>query len=84
MTGERPWFAGLSPPHRLIVLTAEELETWRRKVTAPFFFTIELLVLDRSGRRACAVWSGDNLGGTVALELSGGEWQIEDLVSWMS
>lgn len=84
VTGERPWFAGLSPPHRLVVLTAEELETWRRKVTVPFFFTIELLVLDRSGRRACAVWSGDNLGGTVALELRGGEWQVEDLVSWMS
>ena len=84
VTGERPWFAGLSPAHRLIVLTAEELEAWRRKVTAPFFFTVELLVLDRSGRRACAVWSGDNRGGTVALELSGGEWQVEEISSWMS
>ncbi|HXO29206.1 MAG TPA: hypothetical protein VOA80_17785, partial [Thermoanaerobaculia bacterium] len=84
VAGERPWFAGLSPAHRLIVLTPEELETWRRKVTAPFFFTIELLVLDRSGRRACAVWSGANRGGTVALELSGGEWRVEELGSWIS
>jgi hypothetical protein len=84
VTGERQWFAGLSPAHRLIVLTSEELETWRSKVTAPFFFTIELLVLDRSGQRACAVWSGANRGGTVALELRGGEWQVEDLGSWMS
>jgi hypothetical protein len=84
VAGERPWFAGLSPAHRLIVLTAEELERWRRKVTAPFFFTVELLVLDRSGRRACAVWSGENRGGTVALEMSGGDWQVEEVSSWIS
>ncbi len=84
VAGERPWFAGLSPAHRLIVLTPEELETWRSKVTAPFFFTVELLVLDRPGRRACAVWAGANRGGTVALALNGGDWQVEELVSWMS
>jgi hypothetical protein len=84
VAGERPWFAGLSPAHRLIVLTSEELETWRHKVSPPFFFTVELLVLDRSGRRAYSVWSGDNRGGTVALELSGGEWRVEELDSWIS
>jgi hypothetical protein len=84
VAGERQWFAGLSPAHRLIVLTAEELETWRLKVTAPFFFNIDLLVLDRSGRRACAVWSGANRGGTLALELNGGDWQVEELGSWVS
>jgi len=84
VAGERQWFAGWRPAYRLIVLTAEELETLRRKVTAPFFFGIELLVLDRSGRRAYAVWTGANRGGTVALQQKGGTWQAEQRDYWMS
>ncbi|MBV8201008.1 MAG: hypothetical protein JOZ15_10345, partial [Acidobacteria bacterium] len=84
VTGERQWFAGLRPPYRLIVLTAEELETWQHKVTTPFFFGINLLVLDRSGRRACAVWVGNGRGGTVALEQKAGAWQVEEIGYWVS
>jgi len=84
VAGERQWFAGLRPAHRLIVLTAEELETLRRKVTAPLFFAIDLLVLDRSGRRGCAVWAGAYRGGTMALQQKGGNWQVEQLDFWIS
>jgi hypothetical protein len=83
--GERPWFAGLRPPYRLIVLTGEELEALRRQVTAPFFFGIQLLVLDRSGDRAFAVWWSDDLrGGKLTLERRGDSWHADSVSDWIS
>src|SRR5258708_3866580 len=60
VVGERPMFAGLRPSHRLIVLAPEEAETLRRTVSDPFSLTFDLVVLDRSGRRAFVVWSTAN------------------------
>ncbi len=82
--GERPWFAGLRPSYRLIVLTGEELEALRQKVTIPPCFGIQLLVLDRSGNRAFAVWWGELRGGKLALERRGDSWQVDSVSDWIS
>jgi hypothetical protein len=84
VAGERQWFAGLHPVERLIVLTPEEVAALRRKVTAPLIFGIDLLVLDRSGRRAVAIWRGELRGGTVELEQRGDGWHLRPLDFWES
>jgi hypothetical protein len=82
--GERPWFAGLRPAYRLIVLTGEEIEALRRKVTTPQLFGIQLLVLDRSGDRAFAVWWGELQGGKLVLERRGDSWHADSVSEWIS
>ncbi|HVT18499.1 MAG TPA: thrombospondin type 3 repeat-containing protein [Thermoanaerobaculia bacterium] len=77
VVGERPWFAGSTPSFRLIVLTAEEAEELRRKVSLPRLFTVELLVLDRGGRRALAVMTTTGEGGRMmTFERLADGWQM--------
>jgi hypothetical protein len=74
VVGERPWFAGLVPAYRLVVLTREELQALGRQEPQPFWPSIDLLVLDRARHRALVVWSRGNTGGTLLLDEQSGGW----------
>ena len=68
-------FAGLRPAHRLIVLAPEEVEALERIDADPCSLTLELVALERSGRRAFVVWSTSNRDGMLLLERRDGAWQ---------
>jgi hypothetical protein len=78
--GERPWFAGIQPGYRLIVLTWEEAATLSDSVVVPFSLMIELLVFDRSGRRGLAI-TNDGHKGQQGFEEKDGRWQMADLAA---
>jgi hypothetical protein len=81
--GERPMFAGLQPAHRLIVLSPEEVEALERIDSDPCSLTIELVALERSGRRAFVAWSASNRDGMLLLERRDGAWQPAHAASAM-
>jgi hypothetical protein len=68
--GERRWFSGLRPSHRLIVLTKEEESAFIKQLALPIERGFEILVFDRSGRRAFVLD-----GGARTFEDRDGVWQ---------
>jgi hypothetical protein len=82
LIGERPWFAGLAPAYRLIVLTREEEEVLARREPQPVWPSIDLLFLDRARRRALVLWSHGNKGGTLQLEEQSGAWHSAVRSQW--
>jgi hypothetical protein len=79
--GERPWFAGIRPDYRLIVLTREEAEALSMSVEVFSPLMIELLAFDRAGRRGFAIVGSDrqNLHG---FEEKNGSWQPAIVTQW--
>lgn len=68
--GERRWFSGLRPPHRLIVLTKEEERALGKQLALPIEEGFEILVFDRAGRHAFVL-----NGGARTYEDRDGVWQ---------
>jgi hypothetical protein len=71
--GERRWFSGLRPPQRLIVLTEEEDRALSKQLSLPIEARFQILVFDRSGRRAFVLD-----GGARTYEDRDGVWQQVD------
>ena len=85
LVADRALFARLSPSRRVVVLTPEEMEAAEKKF-GPFFPSrLELFVFDRSGRRACAVWSANWEGGQTLLEENpDGSWKATATTGWIT
>jgi hypothetical protein len=77
----RPWFAGIQPGYRLIVLTWEEVQTLSDTIVVPFSLWLELLVFDRSGRRGLAI-TDEGHQSRQGFEEKDGTWQPADLAAW--
>jgi hypothetical protein len=71
--GERRWFSGLRPAHRMIVLTDEEWLALNKQISLPYDFGFDILVFDRSGHRAFVL-----NGGARTYEDRDGVWQQVD------
>jgi hypothetical protein len=83
--GERRLFAALQPPHRIVVLTPEEMGLAKQKFGWFLHYTLELFLLDRAGHRAYGIWSYEpNYGGVIVLEEVAGGWQAEEVGFWIS
>jgi hypothetical protein len=85
LVADRGLFAALSPAHRVVVLTPEETAAAQKKF-GPFFpQSLELFVLDRSGRRAYAIWSSGWQGGQTLLEeRADGTWKATRTTGWIT
>ena len=68
--GDRRWFSGLRPGCRLIVLTEEEYRQIIKQISLTFEVHLEILAIDRSGRRAFVM-----AGGPHTYEDRDGGWQ---------
>ncbi len=71
--GERRWFSGLRPAHRMIVLTDEERLALNKQISLPYDFGFDILVFDRAGHRAFVLD-----GGARTYEDRDGVWRQVD------
>jgi hypothetical protein len=84
LVGDRPLFAALEPGQRTIVLTPGEALVMQNENGHLRATWLSLFMMDRTGRRALAVWSMIAEGGTELLEEHAGVWKIENRWDWIS
>ena len=77
-------FRSLATSRRGVVLTRHELELARRKFGPLLPLELPLFVLDHDGRRGYVIWDASWVGGSLALEKSGGSWRVRTVGSWIT
>ena len=82
--GEREAFRAIHSDRRIVVLTPEEHSAAREKFGPIFATSIPLLILNRTGDRAFAIWSASWTGGQLSFEKVEGKWVARTMSFWIT
>lgn len=67
-------FRGIAPARRVVVLSSEEHAAAERKFGPMYPTEVRLLLINRAGNRAFAVWNASWWGGAAVFEKRGSKW----------
>lgn len=82
--GSRRGFGNLITDRRIVVLTPEECNAYRKKFGTFYPLRISHFFFDRAHTRAYAIWDASWRGGTFMLTKVKGEWVAKSIGGWIS